>query len=193
MSQTQADEREREWAQLMRAAQGGDGRAYARLLSAILPLLRARVRRAVPASFGIEAEDLVQDILLSLHAVRHTYDPARPFGPWLMAIAKHRVLDGLRKNRRLRGRETALDFFDETFLGVAAKEEEEGYGDPQALRQAMAELPQGQRQAIAMTKLEGLSLKEASQASGQSVAALKVAVHRGLRALRGVLSKETTE
>jgi RNA polymerase sigma-70 factor (ECF subfamily) len=181
-----------EWGALMRDAQAGDGRAYARLLAAILPLLRAKVRRAVPPGLGLECEDMVQDVLLSLHAVRHTYDPTRPFAPWLMAIAKHRVLDGLRRNRRLRGREIALDFFDETFLGVAAKEEVEGYGDPQALRQAMTGLPEGQRQAIALTKIEGLSLKEASAASGQSVAALKVAVHRGLKALRGVLSKETS-
>ena len=90
----------------MAAAQDGDGRAYGELLGAITPYLRVVARRA-----GLgpeEIEDGVQDILLTIHSIRQSYDPKRPFAPWLLAVARHRLIDRLRRRGRIRLRETEL-------------------------------------------------------------------------------------
>ncbi|HLX28119.1 MAG TPA: sigma factor [Casimicrobiaceae bacterium] len=96
----------------MARAQSGDGEAYRRLLRAITPCLRALAVRG--GSDLRDVEDVVQDVLLTVHAVRHTYDPARPFGPWLTAIARRRIVDRLRRARRVANRELAVDDY-ETF------------------------------------------------------------------------------
>src|SRR5690349_16753943 len=90
-------ERNQQFALLMRAAQAGDRESYARLLHELIPLLRRAVRRQRALLKPQDAEDLVQDILLSLHQARRSYDPARPFLPWLMAIVRNRVTDGTRR------------------------------------------------------------------------------------------------
>lgn len=177
----------------MKAAQDGDQRAYARLLADILPLVRAIVARR-HRSFGQSAsdrvEDIVQDVLLTLHRVRHTYDPNRPFTPWLAAIAERRSIDALRR----RGRGAAHEVWDEqayeTFADPGANRPEEARDAAEAIRPALAELPAGQREAIELVKLRELSLEEASKASGKSVAALKVNVHRAIKALRARLKGE---
>lgn len=172
------------WSALMVAAQAGDRTAYHRLLTEITPYLRALARRSLrrPA----DAEDAVQDVLLTLHTIRQTYDPARPFQPWLVAIARRRIVDRVRIQIRTTGRETAIEPFEETF---AAAETNEGGSEADAivLRRAIADLPPGQRQAVELLKLKDMSLKEASAASGASVPALKVAMHRALKALKGAL------
>ncbi|HLJ64906.1 MAG TPA: sigma-70 family RNA polymerase sigma factor [Stellaceae bacterium] len=171
----------------MARAQEGDRLAYCRLLQSITPALRRLVMRHDYQR--AEVEDTIQDILLTIHAVRHTYDPARPFGPWLVAIARRRVIDRLRQRGRRGARETELTAFHETFL---ADETNEGLSgeERRTLRAAIATLPRGQRQAIEMLKLRELSLKEAAQESGLSVAALKVSTHRALKALRLLLMEK---
>src|SRR5882724_11723894 len=86
---------EEDWSVLMARGQEGDQQSYRRLLSGITPYLRALAHR-----FGLggpDLEDAVQDVLMTLHSIRHTYDPDRPFGPWLTAVARHRLLDRLRR------------------------------------------------------------------------------------------------
>jgi len=176
---------------LMAAAQDGDKEAYCMLLRQVTPMLRRVVQQRRHFLQPQDLEDLVQDILLSLHAVRATYDPDRPFLPWLMAIARNRIVDGGRRHLRRAANEVAVDEYPETFDPAQTNTIDEGYGDPQALKQAIAELPKGQRQAIEMLKLRELSLKEAAAETGQSVSALKVAVHRAMRNLRVALHAET--
>ncbi len=175
---------------LMRAAQDGDSASYRQLLTGIIPLLRHFVRKHRTFLQPADVEDLVQNILLSLHAVRATYDPARPFLPWLYAIARNRMMDGSRSQMRRSANEVSVAEYPETFSGAATNTMDAGYGDPEALRQAVAKLPGGQRRAVEMLKLRELSLKEAATASGMSVVALKVAVHRGMNTLRKTLSAE---
>jgi len=172
---------ELDWTIFMGRAQGGDRDAYRRLLESVTPYLRSLAARSFHARADIE--DAVQDILLTVHSIRHTYDRARPFGPWLAAIARRRIVDCLRRHGRSRGRETALEAEHETFAAPGANLQEEA-AEGRVLRNAVERLPPGQRDAIRMLKLEGLSLKEAAAASGMSVAALKVATHRGLKKLR---------
>jgi RNA polymerase sigma-70 factor (ECF subfamily) len=166
---------------LMRAAQGGDGRAYGRLLLDVTPVIRRAVGRRWS---GPDVEDIVQEVLLSLHGVRHTYDPARPFLPWLRAIIAHRIADFARRHARRAGHETPECAFEHGLPEVAEDSPEEAPGDPQLLGRALAELPEGQRRAVQLLKLEEKSLKEAAEATGMSVGALKVAVHRGIKTLR---------
>lgn len=174
-------EQSEDWVALMAAAQDGDARAYTALLRAITPYLRAVARRV--GLEGDEIEDGVQDILLTIHAIRQSYDPRRPFAPWLLAVARHRLIDGLRRRGRLRLRETALTPAHETFATDETNLPDES-GEVRRLHKAIAGLPPGQRQAVELLRLQELTLKEAAARSGQSPSALKVALHRALRRLR---------
>jgi RNA polymerase sigma-70 factor (ECF subfamily) len=172
---------------LMALAQAGDRTAYDRLLRQCAEIIRRAIRRRYPYLAKVDAEDLVQDVLLSLHSVRATYDVNRPFLPWLMTITRNRTADMARRYARRCAREVAVETYPETFDESGANTVDEAYGDAEALRQAMRALPQGQQVAIELLKLREMSLKEASEASGMSIGALKVATHRATHALRAVL------
>lgn len=173
---------------LMRATQEGDRAAYARLLAAVRPLLRRVAARRWTGS--ADTEDVVQDVLLSLHQVRHTYDPGRPFLPWLMAIARNRLADVQRRQVRRAKGEVAVEVLPETISGEETKEPVDRMADAEMLSRALGELPPGQRKAVELLKLKEMSLKEASAASGMSIPALKVSMHRAMKALRVVLKKQ---
>ncbi|MDB5458956.1 MAG: rpoQ [Caulobacteraceae bacterium] len=173
---------DRLWSAWMAAGQDGDHAAYARLLREILPFLRVLVRRRCREAD--RCEDIVQDVLLTLHRVRHTYDPARPFTPWLAAICDRRSIDALRRRVRLAAHETADERAFETFADPAANKELDAGDAAQALAALVAQLPPAQREALELVKVKEMSLLEASRVSGQSVGALKVSVHRAIKALR---------
>jgi len=177
----------------MRAAQAGDTDAYGQLLQELAP----RLRRIVGLGRGFLArediEDLVQDVLLSVHAARATYDPARPFMPWVLAITRNRLADGARRYARGAAHEVAVEDLTVTFsqsqTNLNASSRDDDYGDPEGLHNAVQALPPGQRTAIELLKLRELSLKEAAAANGSSVGALKIATHRAMTALRKKLVK----
>lgn len=170
------------WSRLMAATQDGDRKAYETLLRQAVPYIRTVVRRvhAVPD----RVEEVVQDVLLTVHRVRHTYDPSRPFEPWLAAIARRRAIDALRRRRRTEAHETFDAAAYETFADPGANRHEERPVTAAGLAAAVAALPARQREAVRLLKLRGLSLAEASAESGRSVSALKVNAHRALRSLR---------
>jgi RNA polymerase sigma factor (sigma-70 family) len=172
----------------MRSAQDGDGSAYAALLQEIAPWLRQMILQQRRFLQPQDIEDLVQDILLSLHSVRATYDPQRPFLPWLAAIARNRLADSARRYARRAAKEVMAENLPVTFADDGANMPPDVYGDPEALRHAIESLPRRQRQAVELVKLRELSLKEAARESGITIGALKVAVHRGIQALRKALS-----
>ena len=182
---TNTVERDRNRATLMARAQAGEREAYRRLLEDITPFIRALASRRLRDAG--EVEDAVQDVLLTVHAIRHTYDPARPFAPWLTAIANRRIIDRLRRRMRSNVILTPLSSQHETFSAPDANLDSVG-SDVTALRGAIENLPAGQRQAIELLKLEEMSLREAAAASGMSVAALKVATHRAMSSLRKILA-----
>jgi RNA polymerase sigma-70 factor (ECF subfamily) len=168
----------------MARAQDGDRQAYRTLLEDLAPYLRSIAGRCFKQPSDIE--DAVQDVLLAVHMVRHTYDPSRPFGPWLLAITNRRIIDRLRREMRQKAREIALSAEHETFSGPPANLDDVNF-DEVALGQAIDRLPPEQRQAIKMLKLSEMSLKEAAAASGRSITALKVATHRAIKSLRKML------
>src|ERR1700677_3650508 len=179
-------ERDHAWSQLMRAAQSGDRAAYEKLLREISPLIRSLVRRH--CSNRADIEEMVQDTLLTVHRVRHTYDPSRPFCPWLAAIAWRRSIDALRRRMRISRFEAPEQGAYETFSEAAANSELEAVGSAAELGDLLQLLPARQREALQALKLKEMTLAEASAASGQSVAALKVNTHRALKALRALVS-----
>jgi RNA polymerase sigma factor (sigma-70 family) len=175
---------------LMRSAQDGDGKAYLALLRAVTPMLRTAARRQLAFYHRHDVEDVVQDILLSLHAARATYDPERAFIPWLMGIARNRIADAARHHARRAAHEQTVEHLPETFFDAGANMSTDVYGDPEALRRAIDGLPHQQRRAMELLKLREMSLKEAAAGSGTTVGALKIAVHRAMGTLRHVLSNE---
>lgn len=172
----------------MARAQAGDRQAYGQLLSEAAPYLRALALRYLGS--GPDLEDAVQEILLSVHAIRHTYEPSRPFRPWLATIASRRLIDVLRRRSRhvrheveesAAGPEAAGDELDPSVIAGRVV-------DIRSVRQAVAALPVRQREAVRLLRLQELSLEEAATASGQSTGALKVACHRALKSLREMLT-----
>ena len=178
-----------DWSALMARAQDGDRDAYRSLLKEIEPYIRSIAARCF--SRPADAEDTVQDVLLTVHAIRNTYDPKRPFGPWLVAIANRRIIDRLRRHTRQKAREIELSSEHETFADAPANLDHTASAEL-TLAGAIEKLPPDQRDAIRMLKLNEMSLKQASHASGRSIAALKVATHRAIRNLRQLLKGQAS-
>ena len=159
----------RGWGAMMAAAQRGEAAPYRRLLSELRPwLLRYFARRLPPAS----VEDAVQDTLVAIHTKRHTWDPARPFGPWLAGIARYKWIDRL----RIAARHAA----DELPDSLSTPDHGDAVTSATALGQLLATLKPAQAMVIRLVKLEGLSIEEAAARTGQSPALVKVNIHRGL-------------
>ncbi len=176
--------RDVDWTILMARAQDGGSAAYHRLLEETTPYLRSLASHWYRDQRDIE--DAVQDVFLTVHAIRHTYDPARPFGPWLVAIARRRFVDRLRRNIRQRAHETPLTAESETFIESEANLEESM--DRIGLERLIERLPPKQQQAVSLLKLKEMSLKEAAKVSGMSIVSLKVATYRALKGLRRMLT-----
>ncbi|MCJ2082032.1 sigma-70 family RNA polymerase sigma factor [Methylobacterium sp. J-090] len=178
----------------MQAAQAGDAAAYRDLLRDCVPVISAMARaRGVQ---GAALDDVVQDTLLTVHRARATYDPARPFLPWLRAIAQRRAIDALRrKGRRPQEVHDPLAYEARADPGPLPGDDAERRARATVLAAAVAHLPDGQREAIEHIALRELSLEEASTLTGRTKGALKVNFHRGLKALRVSLSsrKEDTD
>jgi RNA polymerase sigma-70 factor (ECF subfamily) len=165
------------------AGRAGDEASYAQALRECAVLLRrfaaAKLQRMAPGLVG-DTEDVVQECLLALHLKAHTYDAGQPFEPWLYAVARYKLIDLLR--RRQPGRELSLDLLAETHEFADGGESTE----PQAgadLAVLLAQLPDKQRRPIELVKLEGRSVADAAAATGLSISAVKVGIHRGLKAL----------
>ncbi len=187
------DEDAAQWGAWMALAQRGDRVAYHALLAAIAPYVRAIARKYLRQEQ--DAEDMVQEILVLVHDIRHTYEPGRPFKPWLGTIATRRCIDCLR--RRMRRSLHELD--DDTLLAQLPDESADASPEQQlsreqearALRRAVQALPARQREAMQLLRMQELSLEEAAAASAQSVGSLKVALHRAMKALRVAIGAGT--
>jgi RNA polymerase sigma factor (sigma-70 family) len=189
MTQSDAPNTDAErWRSLMTSAQNGDRTAYAALLTELLPVIRRIVGRKWRNTN--DAEDIVQEVLLSIHTARHTYDPNRPFIPWMMTITARRIADAARNSARRLKNETTVDVMPETFPDAETKTEAETSEMHETVRQGMEALTIDQRQAIDLLKVQGLSLKEASAISGKSVPSLKVLVHRATKAMQRAIGRK---
>ena len=166
-------------AQMMAASQKGDRAMYRALLSEVqLWLERYFRKRVAPA----QIDDLVQEVLMAVHAKRATWDPTRAFYPWLAAIARYRWIDHLRKVYR--SAEDELGDHD-----AAEESEEEAVMARMSLERLFVQLPDKQAEVIELVKIEGLTISEASAKTGQSESLVKVNIHRGLKKLSALVEK----
>ena len=160
-------------------AQEGDAASYARALKVISGYLRRYLNRRMQSQPS-DVEDLVQETLLAIHQKRHTYQAEQAFTTWMYAIARYKWIDHLRAHGR---REALHDDIDDWSEVLAASSETEVADSRRDLSHMLTLLPDKQRLAIEHTKLQGLSITETATLTGQSEAAVKVNVHRGLKAL----------
>lgn len=157
----------------------GDGTAYAAFLKQIARRLRAYLRRRLHG-WPDDVEDLVQECLLAMHNQRRSYLREHSVVAWAQAIARHKLIDLLRAKAARELLHDPLDDDAENFLVATVDEETSARRDVLTL---LAELPDRHRLPILHVKLEGLSVAEAAQRTGMSESAVKVGVHRGLKAL----------
>lgn len=166
---------ESELAELLRTGLAGDERAYGEFLRQAASIVRGFARRRI-AKDGIDAEDVVQETLLALHVKRHTWNTDAPVKPWLYAIARHKLIDAFRR----RGEHINVEL-DEIAETLAAPEPENLTS--LEIDRALAMLAPGQRTVVAAISVEGQSIGEAAKRLGMSEAAVRVSLHRGLRAI----------
>jgi len=171
--------RENRLRDLMVAAQRGDAAAYAEFLRELVALLRGFFRRRL-TQLPDEVEDLVQETLLAVHNKRHTYEPSQPVTAWLHAIARYKLIDLLRARS---SREALHEPLDDDHPALGSESESAALEARRDVASLLAELPDKQRLPILCVKLEGLSVAQTAQRTGLSESAVKVGVHRGLKAL----------
>ena len=160
----------------------GDAKAYQSCLTEIGAHLRAFFKRRL-TSLPHDVEDLVQETLLALHNQRHTYHSDQPLTAWVHAIARYKLIDLF----RARGRREALNDPLDDELQVFAASDTDAADARRDLGQLLQQLPAHQRLPIVHMKLEGLSVIETAKATGMSESAVKVGVHRGLKALAALI------
>jgi RNA polymerase sigma-70 factor, ECF subfamily len=172
---------------LMRASMGGDAVAHRTLLSRLSVSLRAyyKGRLARIGRSAEEAEDLMQEALMAIHTRRHTYDPAEPLMSWVYAIARYKLIDHLRRTRA-----SMADLPIEDAEEVMAQDDYVATESAYDLTKLLSQLPDKMRRAIQSVKLDGLSVAEAASHCGMSESAVKVNVHRGLKALVALIARE---
>ncbi|HEX4739733.1 MAG TPA: sigma-70 family RNA polymerase sigma factor [Caulobacteraceae bacterium] len=163
---------ESDWRGLMIAAQEGNGGAYRRLLEEVGAWLRRYYRRRLPPSM---IDDAAQDALLAIHQKRHTYDPARPFEPWLAAVARYKWIDRLRALKRTPSEVLSIN--------IAVDDHETAVVSATVLDALLGGLKPAQSEVIRLVKIQGYSIEEAAEHTGQSISLVKVNIHRGLARL----------
>jgi RNA polymerase sigma-70 factor (ECF subfamily) len=171
---------------LMVAALGGDERAYREVLGRLSRYLRGyyKMRLTQTARSAGEAEDLVQETLMALHVRRYTYDPEQPFTPWLYAIARYKLIDHLRRTRAAIANIPIEDAGE-----IVAHNDQLSSESSVDLHNLLERLPPKMRAAIQYVKLDGLSVPEAAARARMSESAVKVNVHRGLKALSALIAR----
>ena len=165
----------------------GDSSAYHAFLKELSAHLRAFLRKRL-TSVPDEVEDLVQELLLAVHNQRHTYDPGQPITAWVYAMARYKLVDLLRRRSRKELLNDPLDEEDDDLLMSSDSEAAEARRD---LAKLLAGLPDRQRAPIIPMKIEGLSVAETARLTGMSPSAVKVGVHRGLKALAAKIRNES--
>lgn len=177
---------------LMQAAQHGDKTAYQLLLHTVTPQLRAYLNHRF--FYKDYIDDVLQETLMALHRARHTYRPEQPFENWMYGIARHKLIDAIRKYSRHTAREILTEnvqIFPVTQRSLSSNMKEEELEHD--ILKALAQLSKKQREAVRMTKINGLSVSEAAEKTGLSESAIKVNTHRGLKKMQEWLARHGYE
>lgn len=175
---------EAELAPLFRSALDGDEAAYGAFLRAVAPRIRCLARRRLAPGTGIDPEDVVQETLLAIHLKRHTWRRDEPVGPWISAITRYKAIDAMRR----RG-VAALDI--QAFDDVLAAPEVETVIE-RDVETALSGLPDRQRSVVTAITVQGHSIRDTATRLGMKEGAVRVALHRGLSAIRMRFGQQTT-
>lgn len=173
--------------ELMILAQKGDTAAYNRLLTALRRIIIGYTRKKIFNQNLVE--DVVQDVLVGIHKARHTYQPDRPFKPWLNAIIRYKTIDAIRKIGRNREHEAEEASDIETFYEDKTNKHTQTL-DRHDLTSALKKLPHKQQKVVVLMKINGLSVKEVGKLLSLSESAVKVTAHRAYKNLKAELETE---
>ena len=186
------EEREQRWAEAMRAERRSDAIAYERMLKEVATALRRSLApRLVRVGLGAhEAEDLVQEILIGLHRKRHTWDPARPFLPWLHTITRYKLIDFMRHRRGDTRRR--VDLALEDWVEIVESPADEADFSTWEVDRHLAVLPVSQRKIVRAIAVEGASVRSVAQGLATSEGAVRVTLHRAIRRLLGAADTTPT-
>ena len=176
-------DREQRWKALFIQVQSGDAKAYRILLEELMETLRRYYQNSFH-KFGrdksLSIDDLVQETLLAIHEKRSTYDSSQPFGPWLFAIARYKMIDFFRKNSR----EITVEHWDTLEATLVSETFMAEVGSADDLENLLKILPSRSQELLRLLKIEGLSVKEVAVQLDLSESAVKVGVHRALKTLK---------
>lgn len=158
-------------------ALAGSSAAYAEFLGQLTPILRRVIARKILAS---DVEDVVQEVLISIHKARHTYDGTRPLMPWVMAITGFRMTDHLRKTYSER-RHLRVDIADyENVLESVT----ETLGTNESMHEVLDGVGERERKILSLMHMEGYTAREVGSQLGMNESAVKVAAHRAIKMIR---------
>jgi RNA polymerase sigma-70 factor, ECF subfamily len=177
-------DQEGHWSALMAKAQDGDSHSYNLLLSELAPHIRSFCRQKV--GYLDLSDDVVQEALIAIHRFRHTYDPKRPFIPWLNTIVRNKVIDNLRSRHRVMNREILSQESVDSAVAVAAVQ-------TQDLNKYLGELPPEYREPLRLLKLEEYSVDEVASQLRITSSAVKMRVHRALKILKKKAERDVYE
>jgi RNA polymerase sigma-70 factor (ECF subfamily) len=172
--------REARLKQLLVLGLDGDEAAYRQFLTLLGPHLRSFLRRRLQS---VAVEDLLQETLLAVHNARHTYRSDQPLTAWVQAIARYKLMDHFRAYARHDAMNDPLDDQEE----LLADEDHQAHQAQRDLTRLLEQLPDKQRLPILHVKLQGMSVEETARRTGLSASAVKVGVHRGLKALAALI------
>jgi RNA polymerase sigma-70 factor (ECF subfamily) len=180
-------EQEQLLAALLRAANQGDQAAYRRFLDGLVPFVRTVARRSAArnGSAGFDVEDAVQETILAIHLKRHTWRDDQPIGPWIGAITRYKLVDEARR----RGRRQEVEF-DDSF-DVAAPSDEGDRLSSTEMDRLLGKIGARQRAVVSAISIEGISITETAGRLGMSEGAVRVTLHRGLKALAAAYRRIT--
>jgi RNA polymerase sigma-70 factor (ECF subfamily) len=186
------EEREQRWTEAMRAERRGDAFAYERMLKEVATALRRSLApRLGRVGLGAhEAEDLVQEILIGLHRKRHSWDPARPFLPWLHAITRYKLIDFTRHRRSETRRRVDLPLED--WLEIVEQPADEANRSMWEVDRHLAVLPAGQRKIVRAIAIEGASVRNVALGLATSEGVVRMTIHRAIGRLLGTADPAPT-
>ncbi|HPD83181.1 MAG TPA: RNA polymerase sigma factor [Alphaproteobacteria bacterium] len=173
-----------QWQEWAIAAQAGDKAAYAKLLGELAPYIKNTIIKTL--SNQDAAEDIAQEVLISIHKSLDTYQPDKAFKPWLMAIVNFRRTDYLRKHYSQRQDKTTT--MDENPEFIASNVTNSAHaGELKDIEAALRSLPEQQQRIFKMIKIEGFTTAEVANEMNMNESAVKVSAHRAMKKLQGLL------
>jgi RNA polymerase sigma-70 factor (ECF subfamily) len=187
------EEREQSWSDAMRAERRGEAVVYERMLKEVATVLRRSLAPSlIRAGLGAhETEDLVQEILIGLHGKRDTWDPARPFLPWLRAISRYKLIDFMRQRRR--DRRWRVDLPLEDWLEIVESAADEANRSTWEVDRHLAVLPVSHRKIVRAIAVEGASVGNVARDLATSEGTVRMTLHRATRRLLSAADPPTIE